>query len=198
MDTSEDDSLKDSEIEEDTDNMKMQSQIFEENFNFPVYNSSTCWVCNGYYGPNFGEPLCSTCHAFLHNTEPTEELETTISDDEDSGNDEPPFKDKAEENDDDDEPDDEVDEVEGDRDVNEEDVEDVVDDVELEVDNDMIELPLIEERVNLENEKMWNDYCHSRPRPSATLFATTNGTLSEARANANRNGHWLFLEHESE
>lgn len=56
--------------------------------------------------------MCGTCHAFLYNTEPTEELETTISDDEDSGNDEPPFKDKTEENDDDDEDEDVDDEVE--------------------------------------------------------------------------------------
>lgn len=131
--------------------------------------------------------MCGTCHAFLYNTEPAEELETTISDDEDSGNDEPPFKDKTEENDDDDEVEDEVDEVEDDRDVNDEDVEDVVDDVELEVDNDMIEVPVAEDAVNVENV---NDNAErllplDRPRPSAPRsLPQLMELLSEARANA--------------
>ncbi|CAD7000682.1 uncharacterized protein LOC101448324 [Ceratitis capitata] len=85
----------------------------EDTFSFS--SSTACWVCNGYYGPNFDEPLCGTCHAFLYNTQAAEEeLQTTISDDEDSGNDEPPFKDKQEvdEDDDDDEDvDDDVDDV---------------------------------------------------------------------------------------
>jgi len=58
-----------------------------------LQNIEACWVCNGYYGPNYDEPLCGTCHAFLFDPE-AQEIETTISDDEDSGNDEPPFKDK--------------------------------------------------------------------------------------------------------
>ncbi|XP_053957437.1 uncharacterized protein LOC128862756 [Anastrepha ludens] len=78
----------------------------EESFSFSC--SSACWVCNGYYGPNFDEPLCGTCHAFLYSTQAAEELETTISDDEDSGNDEPPFKDKQEVDEDED---DDVDDV---------------------------------------------------------------------------------------
>lgn len=50
-----------------------------------------CWVCNGYYAPNFGEPLCGTCHAFLFPVM-EEKRPTDISDnDEDSGNDEPPY-----------------------------------------------------------------------------------------------------------
>ncbi|XP_054744201.1 uncharacterized protein LOC129248605 [Anastrepha obliqua] len=80
----------------------------EESFSFSC--SSACWVCNGYYGPNFDEPLCGTCHAFLYSTQAAEELETTISDDEDSGNDEPPFKDKQEVDEDEDD-DDDVDDV---------------------------------------------------------------------------------------
>ena len=133
--------------------------------------------------------MCGTCHAFLYNTEPAEELETTISDDEDSGNDEPPFKDKTEENDEDDEPDDEVDEVEEDRDVNDEDVEDVVDDVELEVDNDMIEVPPIEEGLNAENDNGERQLAPAlpmeRPRPSAPRsLPQLVELLSEARANA--------------
>lgn len=161
-----------------------------------LQNSSTCWVCNGYYGPNFGEPLCGTCHAFLYNTEPAEELETTISDDEDSGNDEPPFKDKTEENDDDDEAEDEVDEVEEDRDVNEvdddEDAVDVVDeDVELEVDNDMIELPVAEVQglpldVEIPERPLPPALPMERPRPSAPRsLPQLMELLSEARANAN-------------
>ncbi|XP_055917614.1 uncharacterized protein LOC129949917 [Eupeodes corollae] len=74
-----------------------------ETFNFP--SSETCWVCNGYYGPNFDEPLCGTCHSFLYPTNPAENVLTTLSDDEDSGNDEPLYitadKDKQEEADDD-------------------------------------------------------------------------------------------------
>lgn len=57
-------------------------------------NISTCWICNGYYAPNFGEPLCGTCHAFLFSVEPQvgmEEQSVVPSDDEDSGNDEPPY-----------------------------------------------------------------------------------------------------------
>ncbi|CAD7079893.1 unnamed protein product [Hermetia illucens] len=77
------DCLTDSELEEDDGT--------SEQFEFP--NSTTCWVCNGYYGPNFGEPICGTCHAFLYPTNPNEEQEfaTELSDNEDSGNDEPPF-----------------------------------------------------------------------------------------------------------
>ncbi len=26
----------------------------------------SCSSCNGYYGPSFGQPVCATCHAFLH------------------------------------------------------------------------------------------------------------------------------------
>lgn len=27
--------------------------------------TSECYMCNGFYGPSFGEPVCATCHAFL-------------------------------------------------------------------------------------------------------------------------------------
>ncbi|XP_001845910.2 uncharacterized protein LOC6035786 [Culex quinquefasciatus] len=60
---------------------------------FEFSNSSSCWICNGYYGPSYGEPLCGTCHAFIFPNHPNEEaqgLVTEFSDDEDSGNDEPP------------------------------------------------------------------------------------------------------------
>lgn len=58
--------------------------------------TSTCCVCNGYYAPSFGEPLCGTCHAFLFPVAAEEKRSTDLSDnDEDSGNDEPPYKDTA-------------------------------------------------------------------------------------------------------
>lgn len=57
-------------------------------------STSTCCVCNGYYAPSFGEPLCGTCHAFLFPVATEEKRTTDLSDnDEDSGNDEPPYKD---------------------------------------------------------------------------------------------------------
>ncbi|XP_031623155.1 uncharacterized protein LOC116340684 [Contarinia nasturtii] len=63
-----------------------------ENFTFSA--TSTCCVCNGYYAPSFGEPLCGTCHAFLFPVAAEEKRSTDLSDnDEDSGNDEPPYKD---------------------------------------------------------------------------------------------------------
>lgn len=66
------------------------SDNFTEEFEF---NQSTCYICNGYYGPCFGEPVCATCHAFLF----PEELScrdpmpvfSEKTDDGDSGNDEP-------------------------------------------------------------------------------------------------------------
>lgn len=58
-------------------------------------NSTSCSICNGYYGPNFGEPVCGTCHSFLYPTTPDEFPPITdISDSEDSGNDEPPYADR--------------------------------------------------------------------------------------------------------
>uniref|UniRef100_A0A336MSK8 E2 ubiquitin-conjugating enzyme n=1 Tax=Culicoides sonorensis TaxID=179676 RepID=A0A336MSK8_CULSO len=60
--------------------------------NFEFANADTCWICNGYYGPNFSEPLCQVCHAFVFPSVPEAEEEnivTKFSDDEDSGNDEP-------------------------------------------------------------------------------------------------------------
>ncbi|XP_075152253.1 modifier of rpr and grim, ubiquitously expressed [Haematobia irritans] len=156
-----------------------QNQLHEDHFNFP--NSSTCWVCNGYYGPNFDEPLCSTCHAFLYNTEHAEELETTISDDEDSGNDEPPFKDKTEDDDDDPTPEPTMEE-----DQNDDVVEDEVDDVELEVDND---LPEDQPALQAEHEAPERPMALERPRPSAPRsLPQLMELLCEARANANEVG----------
>lgn len=69
-----------------------QNSPFDENYEF---SSISCHVCNGYYGPCFGEPICATCHAFLFPENLTcahLELDTLFSDstdDSDSGNDEP-------------------------------------------------------------------------------------------------------------
>lgn len=57
----------------------------------------TCVACNGYYGPCFGQPVCATCHAFLYasqleqemNAQVLSEEQNDLSDDCDSGNDEP-------------------------------------------------------------------------------------------------------------
>lgn len=55
-----------------------------------------CWICNGYYGPSYEEPVCGTCHAFLFASTALEEqpVSTMVPEsDEDSGNenDEPPY-----------------------------------------------------------------------------------------------------------
>lgn len=57
-------------------------------------NAHTCWVCNGYYGPSYEEPVCGACHSFLFASSCVEEgqgLTLPESSDEDSGNDEPPY-----------------------------------------------------------------------------------------------------------
>ncbi|XP_008545133.1 uncharacterized protein LOC103569550 isoform X2 [Microplitis demolitor] len=60
----------------------------------PEFQFSTlaCYICNGYYGPSFEEPVCATCHAFLFpddiGTRPALPF-SEKTDDEDSGNDEP-------------------------------------------------------------------------------------------------------------
>ncbi|CAH0401315.1 unnamed protein product [Chilo suppressalis] len=57
------------------------------------FNNNTCYVCNGYYGPSFGEPVCITCHAFLFpdfpSYFPSSYFSSEKTDDGDSGNDEP-------------------------------------------------------------------------------------------------------------
>ncbi|CAL8087905.1 unnamed protein product [Orchesella dallaii] len=63
------------------------------------YNS--CFYCDGYYGPCFGEPTCATCHEFIFSEDtrlcqfqnqmvPVNPFESELDkDDGDSGNDEP-------------------------------------------------------------------------------------------------------------
>ncbi|XP_050352538.1 uncharacterized protein LOC126774925 [Nymphalis io] len=57
------------------------------------FNNSSCYICNGYYGPSFGEPVCITCHAFLFpdfpSYLPSSYFCSEKTDDGDSGNDEP-------------------------------------------------------------------------------------------------------------
>ncbi|XP_034935370.1 uncharacterized protein morgue [Chelonus insularis] len=59
----------------------------------PEFQFSTlaCYICNGYYGPCFEEPVCATCHAFLFPDDTPNDLPifSEKTDDEDSGNDEP-------------------------------------------------------------------------------------------------------------
>ncbi|KAF6217129.1 hypothetical protein GE061_001482 [Apolygus lucorum] len=52
----------------------------------------TCYLCNGFYGPSFEEPVCVTCHAFLFPEEwsaTSRPIFTEKTEDSDSGNDEP-------------------------------------------------------------------------------------------------------------
>ncbi|CAH0562367.1 unnamed protein product [Brassicogethes aeneus] len=53
--------------------------------------TNNCVACNGYYGPCFEDPLCSTCHAFLYPSALTTEVSSTVygESDSDSGNEEP-------------------------------------------------------------------------------------------------------------
>lgn len=59
----------------------------------PFQNADSCWICNGYYGPSYEEPVCGACHSFLFSSTAVEDCPTRVpeSDDEDSGNDEPPY-----------------------------------------------------------------------------------------------------------
>ncbi|XP_063239047.1 uncharacterized protein LOC134540316 [Bacillus rossius redtenbacheri] len=53
---------------------------------------TACYLCNGYYGPCFEEPICTTCHAFVFPEDLNLSAPAVISkktDDGDSGNDEP-------------------------------------------------------------------------------------------------------------
>lgn len=64
-----------------------------------------CFICNGYYGPSFREPVCGVCHSFVFHNEGQIEIEnnnlTKFSDDEeDSGNEEMPNQQEFDEPDD--------------------------------------------------------------------------------------------------
>ncbi|XP_060805773.1 uncharacterized protein LOC106132759 [Amyelois transitella] len=78
-------------LEENGDKITPGSPL-EEPLDFQFVNS-TCYVCNGYYGPSFGEPVCVTCHTFLYpdfpSYLPTSYFYSEKTDDGDSGNDEP-------------------------------------------------------------------------------------------------------------
>jgi ubiquitin-conjugating enzyme E2 D/E len=52
----------------------------------------TCYTCGGFYGSNFNQPLCSTCHMFLYppnDTYPEDVAYAEKPDSGDSGNEEP-------------------------------------------------------------------------------------------------------------
>lgn len=60
-----------------------------------ILQENNCFICNGYYGPSFREPVCGVCHSFVFHNEGQIEIEnhnlTKFSDDEeDSGNEEMP------------------------------------------------------------------------------------------------------------
>lgn len=38
-----------------------------------------CWHCENFYGPCFGEPLCITCHYFVHPFDAFEEINTATA-----------------------------------------------------------------------------------------------------------------------
>ncbi|EZA59477.1 hypothetical protein DMN91_010871 [Ooceraea biroi] len=77
-------------------NLNLEDEFIEsvEYIPCPEFQFSTvaCYICNGYYGPCFEEPVCATCHAFLFPND-VDPLQVPIfsekTDDEDSGNDEP-------------------------------------------------------------------------------------------------------------
>jgi hypothetical protein len=31
-----------------------------------LFATAACAMCDGYYGPNFGQHVCTTCHLFLY------------------------------------------------------------------------------------------------------------------------------------
>ncbi|KAJ2948640.1 hypothetical protein O0L34_g7895 [Tuta absoluta] len=75
----------------DNNDKLVASTPFDQPIEFE-FNNSTCHVCNGYYGPSFGEPVCVTCHAFLFPDLPylpSSYFYSEKTDDGDSGNDEP-------------------------------------------------------------------------------------------------------------
>lgn len=62
-----------------------------DEFQFPTVR---CCFCNGYYGPSFEEPLCTTCHTFIFPDDLSNQNHAVSAlfektDDGDSGNDEP-------------------------------------------------------------------------------------------------------------
>ncbi|KAI0220458.1 hypothetical protein LSAT2_028031 [Lamellibrachia satsuma] len=55
-----------------------------------------CYLCNGFYGPSFGQPVCSTCHMFLFPQDiniPDDGNYNQKTDSGDSGNEEPDAED---------------------------------------------------------------------------------------------------------
>ncbi|EFN68974.1 Ubiquitin-conjugating enzyme E2-17 kDa [Camponotus floridanus] len=77
-------------------NLNLEDELVESIEYIPCpefqFSATACYICNGYYGPCFEEPVCATCHAFLFPND-IDLLQVPIfsekTDDEDSGNDEP-------------------------------------------------------------------------------------------------------------
>ncbi|XP_072761853.1 uncharacterized protein Morgue [Anoplolepis gracilipes] len=77
-------------------NLNLEDELVESVEYIPCpefqFSATACYICNGYYGPCFEEPVCATCHAFLFPND-IDLLQVPIfsekTDDEDSGNDEP-------------------------------------------------------------------------------------------------------------
>lgn len=44
-----------------------------DNFGAPQYD--TCAFCEGFYMPNYGEPVCELCHTFVYNARDAQENE---------------------------------------------------------------------------------------------------------------------------
>ncbi|XP_042227826.1 uncharacterized protein LOC121870120 isoform X2 [Homarus americanus] len=63
---------------------------FPEDF---THKNDACFHCTGFYGPNFIQPLCTTCHSFLYPDDPSKLPSVgpyqEKTDDGDSGNEEP-------------------------------------------------------------------------------------------------------------
>jgi ubiquitin-conjugating enzyme E2 D/E len=59
---------------------------------YTMSGQGSCRYCSGFYGPNFGEPVCATCHTFIYRRV-DEEYEPNDAvckpEDDDSGNEEP-------------------------------------------------------------------------------------------------------------
>uniref|UniRef100_A0A8D8ZXP3 Uncharacterized protein n=1 Tax=Cacopsylla melanoneura TaxID=428564 RepID=A0A8D8ZXP3_9HEMI len=64
----------------------MSSQ-HQDPFDF-LDSHESCYMCNGFYGPNFNEPVCSTCHLFLYPDDLSQEQpDVVLSCIKDDGND---------------------------------------------------------------------------------------------------------------
>lgn len=73
------------------DNDGDEEEHVDDSFQFP---NQVCTMCEGYYGPCFGQHVCTTCHVFLFPDDinlplTANNFSEQKTDDDDSGNDEP-------------------------------------------------------------------------------------------------------------